>query len=621
MKDAAPRDNAAAPHGASSDAATRSGAQGLGLPQPGDPGLPQWLDGSPRMVAQRRALSGAATPPPPKLQVGASNDAQEHAADRLASRAVPGHGLASDGAAVSPASPAPDSVRRVLGSPGRPLDGPTRSFFESRFGHDLAGVRVHDDPQAAASARAIGARAYAAGGHIALAPGPASERPRLMAHELAHVLQREAPTVVRRAPVSDAASNPVGYSFSAGTELDLAFMQLAQRLVRGGPLGDAGVRALRTQALARRGTVNDPERMFMAGLQDAANATALRALPLAAGASITFPLASMPAARVQQVIDLDREALPASVAAPLRRGRDALFALRPGDALRETAAAEVAAEAEIAARAAAFTPQATALVAFARARAVPLNLVLRAMLAAASDSTPGDQVLAGITYAIAAAAGLPNADEVLAGRIKVDALIPAAFARLPVPANVIAFYATTAQGSGLKGDTIYLQTSVDIGDLYQRSLVIHELRHAEEDQGVAAGAALQFPAKNRMELRGYRAQAGYLLREVIAAPAADRPRAARSAAGGGSLVLGAMLLEAMADPARWRPALEPIFAAAPGRLAQTPAQVGRLLALPAARIEAVVLADIDAGYGLAPGATGVIDGLSGESTVSWIFRV
>src|SRR6185436_12938237 len=38
----------------------------------------------------------------------------------------------------------PPVVNQALGSPGRPLDTPTRSFMESRFGRDFGSVRVHD---------------------------------------------------------------------------------------------------------------------------------------------------------------------------------------------------------------------------------------------------------------------------------------------------------------------------------------------------------------------------------------------------------------------------------------------------------------------------------------------
>jgi hypothetical protein len=65
--------------------------------------------------------------------------------------------------------------------------------MESRFSHDFSRVRVHTDPQAAESALAVEAQAYAVGNHIAFAPGryePALDRGRhLLAHELAHVVQ------------------------------------------------------------------------------------------------------------------------------------------------------------------------------------------------------------------------------------------------------------------------------------------------------------------------------------------------------------------------------------------------------------------------------------------------
>jgi hypothetical protein len=89
---------------------------------------------------------------------------------------------------------APPIVHDVLRAPGQPLDAGTRAFMEPRFGHDFSRVRVHTDPAAAASARAVGALAYTVGPHIAFgagqyAPGtPAGQR--LLAHELTHVVQQ-----------------------------------------------------------------------------------------------------------------------------------------------------------------------------------------------------------------------------------------------------------------------------------------------------------------------------------------------------------------------------------------------------------------------------------------------
>src|SRR3546814_3269427 len=65
--------------------------------------------------------------------------------------------------------------------------------MEPRFGSDFSRVRVHDDGHAAASARAVGALAYAVGSHVVFdtqqyAPGTPAGR-HLLAHELAHTLQ------------------------------------------------------------------------------------------------------------------------------------------------------------------------------------------------------------------------------------------------------------------------------------------------------------------------------------------------------------------------------------------------------------------------------------------------
>jgi hypothetical protein len=89
---------------------------------------------------------------------------------------------------------APSMVRDVISSPGRPLDASTRAAMEPRFGHDFSNVRVHSDDRAAASARAVNANAYTAGNHVAFGAGKYAPETqggqRLMAHELAHVVQQ-----------------------------------------------------------------------------------------------------------------------------------------------------------------------------------------------------------------------------------------------------------------------------------------------------------------------------------------------------------------------------------------------------------------------------------------------
>jgi len=107
-------------------------------------------------------------------------------------------GQASSGPQESAANRPPASVREVLRSCGHSLDAETRAFFEPRFRHDLGKVRIHADSRAAESANAVGARAYTVGNHISFGTGAYQPRDRegrrLLAHELAHVVQQSQAT-------------------------------------------------------------------------------------------------------------------------------------------------------------------------------------------------------------------------------------------------------------------------------------------------------------------------------------------------------------------------------------------------------------------------------------------
>jgi peptidoglycan/xylan/chitin deacetylase (PgdA/CDA1 family) len=89
----------------------------------------------------------------------------------------------------------PPEADSALRTPGRPLDPATRALMERRFGRSFGWVRVHTGADAAASARAVDAHAYAVGHDIVFDTGryaPGSPRGRgLLAHELAHVAQQE----------------------------------------------------------------------------------------------------------------------------------------------------------------------------------------------------------------------------------------------------------------------------------------------------------------------------------------------------------------------------------------------------------------------------------------------
>ncbi len=86
------------------------------------------------------------------------------------------------------------AVRDTLARPGRPLDPAFRAEAEDHLNADLSGVRIHDDADAARSAEAVEANAYASGDHVVFGMGQldtqsSSGRNRLV-HELTHTVQQ-----------------------------------------------------------------------------------------------------------------------------------------------------------------------------------------------------------------------------------------------------------------------------------------------------------------------------------------------------------------------------------------------------------------------------------------------
>jgi len=96
-------------------------------------------------------------------------------------------------------------VRDAIATGGEPLSPPAQQGYSRRFGHDFSHIRIHSDERAARSAGAVGARAYNLGRHIVFGPGEyttaSPEGRRLLAHELAHAIQRDGDTGVFSTPV------------------------------------------------------------------------------------------------------------------------------------------------------------------------------------------------------------------------------------------------------------------------------------------------------------------------------------------------------------------------------------------------------------------------------------
>lgn len=161
------------------------------------------------------AAAPARRPPiPMKTKMGPVDDPLEREADQAADAVMrmsepatmpplsdaPQRKGADGGNAVSQASA--EVAARAVASGGTPLSPQQRRYFEPRFGRDLTNVRIHTDGDAASAAADINARAYALGDNIAFAPGEYDPRTpagtHLLAHELAHVGQQAAGTVIQR---------------------------------------------------------------------------------------------------------------------------------------------------------------------------------------------------------------------------------------------------------------------------------------------------------------------------------------------------------------------------------------------------------------------------------------
>lgn len=118
----------------------------------------------------------------------------------------------ADGSAAPPTldTGAVAHVDRALAGGGQPLEPAARGFLETRFGADFSRVRVHTDGAADASARALGAQAYAMGEHLVFGAGLYTPHTRgglwLLSHELAHTVQQRLGGPVTQAHTEEAES-------------------------------------------------------------------------------------------------------------------------------------------------------------------------------------------------------------------------------------------------------------------------------------------------------------------------------------------------------------------------------------------------------------------------------
>jgi hypothetical protein len=163
------------------------------------------------------------------------------------------------------AGPAQAYVDDALASPGRPLDPRTRRAMETRFGYDFSAVRIHDDGRAAATAADLDAAAFTVGHDIVFGDGrfdPSSaEGRRLLAHELAHVIQQSRSTpagrsVVQRRSIFETLGIRLG--LVEGTWEDRELLEYLNAIVRTGRVEGSYDSDNRARAIVRRWQARAP---------------------------------------------------------------------------------------------------------------------------------------------------------------------------------------------------------------------------------------------------------------------------------------------------------------------------------------------------------------------------
>ena len=106
--------------------------------------------------------------------------------EQIAVPAAPPPAVQQRAKGETPAAEVHGAASRGIATPSAPL--PHASSIQRAFGrHDISSVQAHTGPEAADSARAMGAEAYAAGDHVVL--GPRADL-HTVAHEAAHVVQQ-----------------------------------------------------------------------------------------------------------------------------------------------------------------------------------------------------------------------------------------------------------------------------------------------------------------------------------------------------------------------------------------------------------------------------------------------
>ncbi len=437
---------------------------------------------------------------------------------------------------------------------GLPLPLEVRSEMGKEFGADFSQVRIHYDDEAIALASAVNAQAFTHENHIFFNRGKyepgSSEGKKLLAHELTHVLQQGHGEPVKRIAEKD----PTGtrftgnYIFNPGHDgLNSGFFSMVKRFIADGSLADPEIRSLRKNAIDRNGSVLHAELLLMAAMRNPVNVALMQAHR---GGSLILTMSNILQADKDYVINFDRGAVPPDLAHPYLRLLTAALGLSGESLVDALAAMDRSSEQYILnVGGRQFNDHANKLIVSANFTnpVVPLFEIVEAMVNAAADSTPGDQVMAGSVYLVAKRFGHSTASQIRSGTIKVDALVPSAYRRLLGTGE--AGYSYSTDQDIRKSNMMYVPTDIDIFQLSHRALIIHELTHAEDD--LSRSTEQQVDSLD-LENRAYVAQGRHMMEEIIlGAPAPGFVTSASTYVNLGPLYYWYMLLAAKRNTARY----------------------------------------------------------------------
>lgn len=299
--------------------------------------------------------------------------------------------------------------------------------------------------------------------------------------------------LARRVVGNDPATRVV--KLEVGFELTEKLARAAWTLTAKGPLDEAGVESLRQIALEHYfDTIDDDERLFIAALLDAGNASKLHEqYPRGFsenGSVIEFNAASITETNRRIVRDSGRS-----------------VRLQPTES--DKAFIKDPLDQDIVAMTGPFRIVAMQTLKLADKAGIDHVKVYFAMLNGASDSTPGDRAYAGAAYVIAVTERMDVANEILAQNLKIDEVSSTWFDAEGEGSH--AEFVPESSGQH-KGDTIYVPATFDLDNVDHVSTLVHELQHAS-DAAAAAAHPRDFD-RVQLEETAYERQSRYILAQL-----------------------------------------------------------------------------------------------------------